>query len=175
MLVQPEGFDRNRLICIQPWNDTAVRQWCEDASLGVPDNQTRKKIKSITGYWPLLLRKLVAKCNTGLLNPENLKDMPDDIFLKKPGQAELLRAFGLDNEGCRKVLDVLVDRNSGVVSDEELSTIKGDDGMPLSPELVSRALIWADTLNIASRSQGKWHLDSFVLRLLEGELLEKMA
>ena len=173
MLAASPGFDMNGVICVQPWKDTAVRQWCEDASLGVPDNDTRKKIQDITGYWPLLLGKLVDVCGKGLLTQECMRKVPEDVFLKQTERPSLFHAFGLDVEGCRKVLDVLVDKKSGAITDDEQQTLVGDDGSVLPLELVRLTLAWLDMLRLVTRGAGSWKLDAVVCRLLESELLEK--
>ncbi len=50
------------LFSLEPWEDSALRQWLEDCQFAPPDQDTRKEVARITGNWPFLLDDWRRRC-----------------------------------------------------------------------------------------------------------------
>jgi hypothetical protein len=154
-------------VCLEPWHDTALRQWLEDCQFGPRDSQGRQEIAAATGNWPYLLGELFRRCQVSNRSwAEHLKALDHD--LDEPQRAEdLLQALGLEVTGPTRVLIELVRYQELRPRTEELAQLLLPAcGLDLS--VLAGVLKWADLLRLARESENGWQVDPVAARLLRG-------
>ena len=130
------------IFSLQPWHDTALRQWLEDCGFGPRDQGGRKRLTAVTGNWPLLLGEFYQRCKSDPHRWErSLQELEED--LKKPFAQDVAEL--------------------GEASLEELITVI--EGLP--SEVVQQSLSWSDLLHLTTPvKNGCWCVDDIVARIL---------
>ena len=143
-----------------PWHDTAFQQWLDDCQFSKA--AARDRIAELTGRWPLLLYKTFefAKRSSDLM--EGL-DQFDAEMQGTSGRTELEKSFGLTIAEPRRVLVALGQYGSALAIEEIVQLVEP----PLPTEIVSRSIVWADSLRLINAAgQGCWEIDPTVARIL---------
>ncbi len=156
-----------RIYTLEPWSDTAIRQWLDDTQLGPAADKTgREHLLRVTGGWPHLLeafasriqkRGEVAGWNQSVSQTEALLDQK--LFRK-----ELTRMFGFDIPMVSDVLRCAA--QYGEASETELDQLVNAELGEKAGCQVGRVLRWGELLRITYPAPAGWTVDPLVARLL---------
>jgi hypothetical protein len=145
---------------IQPWQETAVRHWMNDAGFGHDAPDSRQRFDEVTGNWGQLLHEMGSKSK---LAPNRWKEHLDELEEQLNQSPEKwLPQLELVTE-AKPVLMKMAEY-SDPMSIEEIAQLSEQ-----SEELVEKVIEWADLLSLVKQDKrDTWVLDKLVSRLVTG-------
>ena len=157
-------YEGVNFITVEPWDDSTVNQWLQEAGHTAVDAAYRQCLADTTGNWPVLLEEAVklAKGNVG--NAEGFRRKVAETIFRSDRKHELHKLFGL-MDTVQAPLQFLCENGPGW-SPEEISGLSGDGDSSFGVEHVSTVLTWAELFGLARRGPKGWDLDSGVKQLL---------
>ncbi|MCE7981187.1 MAG: ATP-binding protein [Caldilinea sp. CFX5] len=157
--VKTEGVT---VFTLQPWHETALRQWFEECGFGPRDKEGRREVYQITGNWPLLLgrfQQAALQRDPHLWRQalaQTVQEMNDPVTA-----TSLLKTFGIRRTMQQEVLTTLGQLDVASVSDLSILLQK------LSSGTLNSVLEWADLLGfVKAAGNNQWRLDPVIERLL---------
>ena len=152
------------------WHDNALNQWLDDC--GFPKQRSvREEIARVTGNWPILLQEFYQSSRSELHNWKAHLEALDDLLRGRKKRQEAPdgeskrktdAAFGLD---CQEPCATL--RMLAILEEKARIEQLADLSEGVKPEVILRALEWADLLSFARRGEEDyWQLNPVVSLLL---------
>jgi hypothetical protein len=139
---------------LEPWSDSALRQWMSAADFGPDDQAGRDCFRNVTGNWASLLHQVGLRCRR---NRKGWQEVLVDYERELAQRVEWRELFGLIGQTL-PVLKVMAERNEPVNWEDISTRVSGG-----SPILVAMVLCWADRLRyIRPAGQNKWVLDPII-------------
>jgi hypothetical protein len=147
------------LVSLAPWHEQAVRQWLDDCGFAIgPDG--RKRVREVTGGWPLLLYRFY-ELSAG--DESHWESHLGEVQITGPEREVWRAAFGLAGGLGTRVIGSLA-----VISPASEEYILGSMQEPGWTDLVARGLEWGRRLNLLRFSgQGRWEVDAAVQQLAQ--------
>ena len=145
---------------LQPWQETAVRHWMNDAGFGHDAPDSRQRFDEVTGNWGQLLHEMGSK-NKHAPNrwKEHLDELEEQI---NQSPEKWLPQLELVTE-AKPVLMKMAEY-SEPMSIEDMAELSEQ-----SEELVQKVIEWADLLSLVKQDKrDTWVLDKMISRLVIG-------
>jgi hypothetical protein len=149
--IQALGGFGVRVLTLEPWRDTMVRQWLDDCEL--PSGpEFRDKLKLLTGFWSGLLHQVHSCLRSCLRGAQARESLVDELIAKQgPPSTD---SFGFGTNGPLPALRALATLDMPA-SAEELAEVS-----EISAQEARLAFGWADVLGIMRPAGGdRWELD----------------
>lgn len=156
--------DQPTTLSLRPWDETALRYWLDDGGF-TSDRAAREKICSVTGNWPLLLRRFYQCAQSDQVHwaqhlHELGKSLRDQAVIN-----EIAAALGLNLGEPRAVLQAMAILDTAATTVELSGIVDG-----ISEDAVRQSLRWAELLSLVRPIGGsRWQLDGLASRLLSLE------
>jgi hypothetical protein len=99
--------DQIELIGLEPWNDSALRQWMEDCQFGPRDRAGRLEITHSTGNWSMLLDRFQKLAGHAGTEWRGATASIEREWFEGSSIASSLEKFGIRNDERRAVLQTL--------------------------------------------------------------------
>jgi hypothetical protein len=146
---------------LQPWHDSALRQWLEDNGLGPREPDGRELVRLYTGNWSNLLQEYYSLCTRQKLEPIDALDRIDRL-LSSDHKDRFLRAFGLPSSTIRRRVLTELGKSEPAAAGDLAGKLPD-----ANEHLIHCILQWADRLNlITSIGRQYWHVNSAVRKAL---------
>jgi hypothetical protein len=151
-------------LSLEPFHDSAVHLWLLDTPHGRQDNESRKKLRELTGNWPGLLYT-IDEFVTASDDSRSFTNLEIEELLAQIGKPKLMRLFGLDVLDDHRPLQFLADSGDGWTTADIIAGLK-EEGIDISQEQTNRILEWGQSIGLLQKNGSEWVLDSILRETL---------
>jgi hypothetical protein len=157
-------YENVNFITVEPWDDSTVNQWLQEAGYTAVDAACRQSLADTTGNWPVLLEEAVRLAKGSVDNAEEFRSKVTEAIFRSDRKQELYELFGL-TDAVLAPLQFLCENGQGWTP-EEISGLSGEGESGFGVEHVTNVLTWAELLGLARRGPEGWGLDPGVKHVL---------
>lgn len=157
-------YENVNFITVEPWDDSTVNQWLQEAGYTAVDAACRKSLANTTGNWPVLLEEAVKLVKGSVDSAEGLRSKVTEAIFRSDRKQEMHELFGL-TDAVLAPLQFLCENGQGWTP-EEISSLSGEDESGIGLEHVTNILKWGELLGLARRGPDGWGLDPAVKQVL---------